>query len=133
MAQSVRTCLQCRRLGFDPWVKKIPWRREWQPTPIFLPGEFHGQRSLAGCRPWSLKESDTTERLHFPFLSPGDLPSPVLEPTSPASAGRFFTTEPYGKPTGIMGNPHLFPVIVLFREYFQQLSLVFWNEILFFS
>ena len=39
---------QCRRLGFDPWVGKIPWRREWQPTPIFLPGKFHGQRSLVG-------------------------------------------------------------------------------------
>ena len=37
-----------RRLDFDPWVGKVPWRREWQPTPVFLPGEFHGQRSLAG-------------------------------------------------------------------------------------
>jgi len=38
----------CRRPGFDPWVRKISWRRKWQPTPIFLPGESHGQRSLAG-------------------------------------------------------------------------------------
>ena len=38
-------------LGLIPWVWKIPWRREWQPTPVFLPGEFHGQRSLAGCSP----------------------------------------------------------------------------------
>ena len=38
----------CRRLGFDPWVTEIPWRREWQPTPVFLPGESHGQKSLAG-------------------------------------------------------------------------------------
>ena len=45
------------------WIGKIPWRRKWQPTPIFLPGESHGQRSLVGCRPWGLKESDTTERL----------------------------------------------------------------------
>ena len=37
--------------GFDPWVRKIPWRRDWQPTPVFLPGEFHGQRSLAGHSP----------------------------------------------------------------------------------
>ena len=44
-------------------------------------------------------ELDTTERLHFPVLSPGDRPNPVLEPTSPASAGRFFTTEPPGKPS----------------------------------
>ena len=45
----------------DPWVGKIPWRREWQPTPIFLPGEFHGQRSLVGCGPWGHKELDPTE------------------------------------------------------------------------
>ena len=44
----------------DPWVGKIPWRREWQPTPVFLPGEFHG---LAGYSPWGCKESDTTEQL----------------------------------------------------------------------
>ena len=37
---------------FSPWVRKIPGRRKWQPTPVFLPGEFHGQRSLVGCRPW---------------------------------------------------------------------------------
>ena len=42
---------QCRSLGFDPWVRKIPWRRKWQPTPVFLPGKSHGQRSLAGYSP----------------------------------------------------------------------------------
>ena len=45
MAQIV-VCLQCGRPGFDPWVGKIPWRRKWQPTPVFLRGESHGQRSL---------------------------------------------------------------------------------------
>ena len=57
------TC-QCRRhkrSGFSPWVGKIPWIREWQPTPVFLPGEFHGQTSLVGYSPWGGKESDTTE------------------------------------------------------------------------
>ena len=58
----------CRRPGFDPWVGKIPWRREWQPTPVLLPGESHGQRSLIGCSPWGRRESDTTERLPFPSL-----------------------------------------------------------------
>ena len=48
---------------FDPWVGKVPWKREWQPTPVFLPGESHGQRSLADYRPWGDKESDTTEQL----------------------------------------------------------------------
>ena len=51
--------------GFDPWVGKIPWRRQGQPTPVFLPGESHGWRSLVGCSPWGHKESDTTEQLHF--------------------------------------------------------------------
>ena len=45
--------------GFNPWVGKIPWRRDWLPTPVFLPGEFHGQRSLAGYSPWGCKELDT--------------------------------------------------------------------------
>ena len=51
---------QCRRQELDPWARKIPWRREWQPTPVLLPGEAHGQRSLAGYSPWGLKESDMT-------------------------------------------------------------------------
>ena len=51
------------RPGFNPRVRKIPWRREQLPTPVFLPGEFHGQRSLVGYSPWSRKELDTTERL----------------------------------------------------------------------
>ena len=49
--------------GFDPWVVKIPWRREWQPTPVFLHGESHGQRRLVGYSPWGYKELDTTEQL----------------------------------------------------------------------
>ena len=59
---------QCRRhksWGFHLWIWKIPWRRKWKLTPVFFPGEFHGQRSLVGYSPWGLKESDTTERLHL--------------------------------------------------------------------
>ena len=50
---------KCKRHGFDPWVRKIPWRRKWQPTTVFLPGEFHGQRSLAGYSPWGHKRVTT--------------------------------------------------------------------------
>ena len=46
---------QCRRHRFDPWVRKIPWRRKWQPTPVFLPGKFHRQRSLVGYNSWGCK------------------------------------------------------------------------------
>ena len=49
--------------GFNPSVRKIPWRREWLPTSAFSPGEFHGQRSLADYSPWGHKELDTTEWL----------------------------------------------------------------------
>ena len=47
----------------NPWVGKIRWRRAWEPTPVFLPRECHGQRNLAGYSPWGRKESDTTERI----------------------------------------------------------------------
>ena len=60
------TC-QSGRPGFNPWVRKIPWRRAQKPTLAFLPGESHGQGSLVGYSPWGYKESETTERLHFPF------------------------------------------------------------------
>ena len=53
--------LQCRRPGFDPWLGKIPWRREWQPIPVILPGKSHGQRSLAGYSPRGHKELDTSD------------------------------------------------------------------------
>ena len=56
-----KNCLHCRRLQFNPWVKKIPWRREWKPSPVFLPGEPHGKRSLEGHGPWGRRESNTTE------------------------------------------------------------------------
>ena len=55
---------QCRRPGFDPWVKKIPWRRKWHPTPVFLPREPHGQRSLAAYSPWGGEELDSTQQLN---------------------------------------------------------------------
>ena len=55
----------CRRPSFDPWVGKLPWRRKWQPTQVFLPGESQGQRSLVGYSPWGHKASDTSEWLHF--------------------------------------------------------------------
>ena len=60
---SKASACQCRRPGFDPWVRKFPWKREWQPNPVSLPGEFHGERSLESYSPWEHKESDKTERL----------------------------------------------------------------------
>ena len=56
--ESACHCRRRRRCGFDPWVRKIPWRRKCQPTLVFLPEESHGQRSLVGYSPWGYKELD---------------------------------------------------------------------------
>jgi len=55
-------CRRHKRCGFDPWVRKILWRRKWQPTLVFFPGKSHRQRSLAGYSTRHSKESDTTEQ-----------------------------------------------------------------------
>ena len=60
---TLHACRICRRRGFDPWVGKILWRKSWQPTPAFLPGESNGQRNPAGSSLWGHKEWDTTEQL----------------------------------------------------------------------
>ena len=62
--------------GFDPWVRKIPWKRAWQPTLVFLSGKSHGQRSLVGYSPQGHKESDMTERL---TLIPGSQLSNIYQ------------------------------------------------------
>ena len=75
VAQMVKNRPAMKRPRFDHWVRKIPWRRKGEHTPVFLPGEFQGQRSLVGYTPWGPKESDMTERLiqqatqHYKWLS----------------------------------------------------------------
>ena len=82
--QPICQCSRCNRCGFDPWEGKIPWRREWQPIPVFLPGEFYGQRSPVGCSPWGHKESDMSEHTcirgnaYYWFSFPILLPYPSL-------------------------------------------------------
>ena len=65
MAQTVKHLLQCGRPRFNHWVRKISWRRKWQPSPVFLPGKSHGWGNLVGYSPWGRKESDMTEQLHL--------------------------------------------------------------------
>ena len=60
--------LQCGRPGFSPWVRKIPWRRKWQPTPVLLPGKSHGRSSLWGCSPWGCQESARLSDFTFTFI-----------------------------------------------------------------
>ena len=104
MVQRKRICQQCKRPGFDPWVGKIPWRREWQPTPVSLPGEFHRQRSLMGYSPWVLKESRhewATNTFNFTsfFQSVGKNPS-----LSPWGACKW-ESQFLGKLIGSLGVP----------------------------
>ena len=61
--ESACQCRRHQRCGFNPWVRKIPWRRKWQPTPVVFPGESYGQRSLMGYTAWGRKELETSERL----------------------------------------------------------------------
>jgi len=63
VAQTVKKLPSMQEIGFDPWVRKIPWRRPWQHTPVFLAGESHGQRRLVGYSPWGLKEFNTPEAI----------------------------------------------------------------------
>ena len=72
---SASQCRRCQRRGFHPWVRNIPWRRTWQPTPALLPGESHGQRSLVGYSLWGPKESDTTEADSIHISVPYELPT----------------------------------------------------------
>ena len=72
-SDSKKICLQCGRPGFNPWVGKIPRRRKRQPTPVFLPGESQGRRSLVGYSPWGQREWDMTERLTL------SLPQSILQ------------------------------------------------------
>ena len=68
MAQLVKNPPAMQETQVYPWVGKIPWRRERQPTPVFLPREFHGQRTLAGNSPQGHKEPDTTEQLTHTYI-----------------------------------------------------------------
>ena len=125
---SKETAWQCgrhRRCGFDPRVGKIPWRRKWQPTPVFLSGKSHGQRNLVGNSPRGHKESDTTERLHFhrseQLRWPGVWRAWSLQLiTSPVPAGRFSgcTT---GAPSQVdVDRPEFQEVLVTNEVYLQM-------------
>ena len=77
-------CGRYKRRGLDPWVRKVRWSRKWQPTPLFLPGKFHGQRRVASYSPCGRKESYTTERFKQqlpvvvqPFLQTVSFSSPL--------------------------------------------------------
>ena len=89
-----RNHLQCRRRGFDPWVGKIPWRRKWELSPVFLPEKSCGQKSLVGYSPQGLKESGMTAHTHthtshsYSLRSSG-IGKPVVQPSLSFVQERF--------------------------------------------
>ena len=110
-SDSKSICLQCRRPGFDPWVRKIPWRRKWQPTAVLLPGKSHGQRNLVGYSPWGRKESDTTEQLHFHCGGTWRFASPEAGKDDSGAAGL-----PTSRPPGFVLLPRPLPELALLCE-----------------
>ena len=101
-------CRGCQRCGFSPWVTKIPWRRAWQPTPVFLPGESHGQRSLEGYSPWDRRESDMTKtrRLYLLLLSPLNLF--IIPGVDPDTSRSLCVSEPQTELSRPMEVPYLY-------------------------
>ena len=94
VAPMVKDLLQCRTPGFNPWVGKIPWRRAWQLTPVFLPGESHGHRSPAAYSPQGHKESDMTQKTQHTQRESSlqmDILVLILEGCSPVSTSDHFT------------------------------------------
>ena len=81
------------RCESNPWIRKIPWSRKWQPTPVLLPGESHGQRSLVGYSPWGCKESDTTEYTHAHTQQYGWSLPPIKRSLEKQGRGRQLSCE----------------------------------------
>ena len=106
-----RICLRCGRPGSDPWVGKIPWRREWLLLPAFLLAESHGQRSLVGYSPWCHKQSDTTERL---TLSLPGFPCGSVDKESACNATDLGSVPRLGRSSG-EGNGNPYSIILAWR------------------
>ena len=104
-------CRRCKRRSFHPWLGKIPWRRKWQPIPVFLSGESQGQRnlagySLAGYSPWGHKECKATEQLktqHMYYVEMGCIsPGPPHPQQRNDFASSYFPTT--GLPRWLSGK-----------------------------
>ena len=100
---------QCRRerhkrCRFDPWVRKTPWRRAWQPTPVLLPRESHGQRSLVGYSPWHRKESDPTERLSTHAVQTAVMPAKEWQSAEASAVNKDLQQSQASENTWLLSN-----------------------------
>ena len=105
------TSLVAQMVKHLPWVGKISWRRKWKPTPVFLPGESHEQRSLVGYSPWGLKESDTTERLHLS----NEQTEVLMCLTKQRSPQIFFGTTSFSRAAGSLNNCFLITMCLCYK------------------
>ena len=116
-----RWLLQCGRPGFNPWIGKIPWRRKWKPTPVFLPENSHEWRSLVGYSPWGHQDSDSTERLHFTSLLSAVLMLLCYIRTLWVQCAGIFLINSF--PTSDFGFTHLFNFCSSFFSLYSQAYL----------
>ena len=115
---------QCRRQKtheFDPWVGKTPWKRTWQPTPVLLPGKSHEQRSLVGNSSQGCTELNTTEATWHALIHL--LPQTRVQTHVSSITGRFFTTEPLGKPKTINS------MVVDIRQIYELQKIKFCSKL----
>ena len=117
---------QCRRLRFDPWVGKILWGRAWQPTPVFLPGESHGHRSLAGYSPWGHKRVHTTWWLNDNIITGSVLRRSEWGMMLPLWADGVWRTRFLGQSAGVWGwAPCPLVVVTPQKQCYLGLTLLF--------
>ena len=113
-----------------PWVRKIPWRREWLPTPIFLPGESLGQRSPRSYSPRGHKESDTTEQLtlsHFKdrqHLTNGNEEKVYMQSSKEKSIRSKVRYS--GKESALLWKPQIIFQILLLQTILSEVPLIMW-------
>ena len=123
-------------LEIHPWVGKIPWRRKQQPTPVFLPGEFHGPGSLVDCSPWDCKESDTrlsTQHTHCAFGTFKALQYPEVkrsdQPTQTQNLPSVFDHGARPKyPVLNLTNVHREPPVSQALPWFRRTQLRVWQR-----
>ena len=99
--ESTCQCKRHKRHKFNPWTRKIPWRRKWQPTPVFLHGKSQGQRSLAGYSPWSHKEPDMTKHSSTAYIYIYIHPSPSPRSRDSKEDGLEFYIKSPGSPPSL--------------------------------
>ena len=120
----VKNLLQWGRPRFDPWIGNIPWRRKWQPTPVFLPEESNGRRSLAGYSPWGFKELDTTEQLIWEVGRVCSNPSSTASLIFLATTASCFHPGPIYRQIDPLASNHPTVKFYFFWYFFQLLQIM---------